>query len=176
MANRWVLSAIGIAAVATIGLATGLSAKTQLQRQTPATLDDLLSEVKGLRSDIGQSSAATIKTQLLVARLQVQEQRINGIAKQIADVEQQLAPIRQSIALMTEDAKRLDNARRMANSDPDLPARIDQIKSGLENHQRRERELAGQEANLAQQYALEQSRWSEFNDRLDALERSLTTR
>ena len=48
MANRWVLSAIGIAAVATVGLATGLSAKTQFQRQAPATLDDLLSEVKGL--------------------------------------------------------------------------------------------------------------------------------
>ena len=176
MANRWVLSAIGIAAVATIGLATGLSAKTQLQRQTPATLDDLLSEVKALRADIGQSSAATIKTQLLIARLQVQEQRVNGIAKQIADVEQQLAPIRQSIAMMTPDLKRLDDARRSANNDPDLSDRIEQIKTGLDTHQRRERELAGQEANLAQQYALEQSRWSEFNDRLDALERSLTTR
>ena len=176
MANRWVLSAIGIAAVATVGLATGLSAKTQFQRQTPATLDDLLSEVKGLRADIGQSSAATIKTQLLVARLQVEEQRINGIAKQIADVEQQLAPIRQSIAMMTPDLKRLDDARRSANNDPDLSDRIEQIKTGLDTHQRRERELAGQEANLAQQYALEQSRWSEFNDRLDALERSLTTR
>ena len=77
------------------------------------------------------SKANDVKTQLLVARLQVEEQRINGIAKQIADVDQQLAPVRQSMAMMTADMKRLDEARRSTNNDPDLAERIDQIKTKL---------------------------------------------
>jgi hypothetical protein len=53
----------------------------------PATLDDLLSELRGLRSDLARSSNATVRTQMLVARMQIQEQRINTVLRQITEVQ-----------------------------------------------------------------------------------------
>src|SRR5262245_26659226 len=51
--------------------------------RSSATLDDLLSEIRGLRADLGQQSSATLRTQLLVARLTLQEQRINALGGQL---------------------------------------------------------------------------------------------
>ena len=47
----------------------------------PASIEDLVDEVRGLRADIQQMADSSIRAQLLVARLQVQEQRIAGIAQ-----------------------------------------------------------------------------------------------
>jgi hypothetical protein len=50
-------------AVLVVAVASG-----QAQR-SPATLDDLLTEIRGLRADLSQQSGASLRTQLLVARL-----------------------------------------------------------------------------------------------------------
>ena len=49
-----------------------------------------MTEVRALRADIQQMADASIRAQLLVARLQVQEQRIAGIARQLAETEEQM--------------------------------------------------------------------------------------
>src|SRR5918994_1682893 len=66
-------------------------------RQTPAPAAapapsgaELLAEMKGLRADLRQLLDASIRAQLLVARLQLQEQRITSLARQLTDVQQQL--------------------------------------------------------------------------------------
>jgi hypothetical protein len=66
-------------------------------RQNPATIDDLLSEIRGLRADIARSSNATTRTQMLVARMQVQEQRVNTTVRRIAEVQSELAQARQLV-------------------------------------------------------------------------------
>jgi hypothetical protein len=160
-------------------------AQSPAARQAPASLDDLLAEIKGLRADLAQSSSATIKTQLLVARLQVEEQRMNGIAKQIVDVQTQLAAARQAATATDSSVRKMDDiiSGRTPNPIPEdvrkeffaqQAALLGDLKSTLEVQQRREQELASQENALASQFASEQSRWNEFNDRLDALERSLS--
>ena len=42
-------------------------------------MEELLAEVRSLRSEIRRASDTSIRAQLLVARLQVQEQRINTL-------------------------------------------------------------------------------------------------
>jgi hypothetical protein len=44
--------------------------------QTVSSNDPLLAEVRALRADLNQATGASIRTQLLVARLTLQEQRI----------------------------------------------------------------------------------------------------
>jgi hypothetical protein len=178
---------LGSIAAASVAFGTLILAQGAA-RQAPATLDDLLAELRGLRADMAQSANATIKTQLLVARLQVEEQRINGIAKQIVDVQAQLAPVRESLAKLESDSKRFEDIVKgrttpdgLSDSEkaPFLAAVAQQfqgIQASLESQRNRERELAAQGDALSNQFASEQARWTDFNDRLDQLERSLPAR
>ena len=113
-------------------------------RQGPATLDDVVSELRGIRADLAETSSASVRSQLLLARLQLQEQRIYGLMRQIGDVQNQIAGARQEA--------RGAEAERM---------------------QQLIRDLSNQEAELSHQLSMEQARWSEFSDRLDTLERAL---
>ena len=71
-------------------IAGAVAVSGQSQRQ-PATLDDLLTEIRALRADLKVSAAATTRTQMLTARLQLQEQRIAVLANQRSDVMARLA-------------------------------------------------------------------------------------
>jgi chromosome segregation ATPase len=79
-----------------------------------------------------------------MARLQLQQQRIFGLARQIGDLQNQAVMLRQR-------AQGADFA---------------QIQQQMQ-------EIANQEAELNHQLSMEQGRWSEYSDRLDTLERSL---
>jgi hypothetical protein len=175
--NRKTIAAVCISIVCLAGVAGVLSAQGTASQQASATMDDLVAEIRGLRADLAQSASATIRSQLLVARLQVQEQRINGIARQITETQTELAAMRQATSAMGVRFKEVQEHGASA-SEEDRRA-IEELKRELgpqlEHFQQRIQELAGREGELIQQFSLEQARWSEFNDRLDALERSLPT-
>ena len=113
-------------------------------RQGPATLDEVVAELRGIRADLAETSSASVRAQLLLARLQLQEQRIYGLMRQIGDVQNQIAAARQ-------EARGTERER------------MQQIIL----------ELSNREAELSHQLSVEQARWSEFSDRLDTLERAL---
>jgi hypothetical protein len=113
-------------------------------RQGPATLDEVVAELRGIRADLAETSSASVRAQLLLARLQLQEQRIYGLMRQIGDAQNQIAAARQE----ARGAER---------------ERMQQIIL----------ELSNREAELSHQLSVEQARWSEFSDRLDTLERAL---
>jgi chromosome segregation ATPase len=132
-------------AAVVIAVAVGFSAFVSGQiRQGPASLDDVLVELRGIRADLAETSSASVKAQLLVARLQLQQQRIYGLMRQIGDVQNQSVTLRQ----------------RAQGSD------FAQIQQQMQ-------EFANQEAELNHQLSMEQARWSEYSDRLDTLERAL---
>src|SRR6185436_7675898 len=55
-----------------------------------ASMDDVVAEVRALRAEMKQSAEASLRAQLLVARLQVEEQRISGLARQLSETEQEI--------------------------------------------------------------------------------------
>ena len=67
--------------------AVALSGQTQ---RGAATLDDVVSEIRGLRADLKKSTAATTQVQLLTVRLQLQEQRLVVLSNQRNDVNARL--------------------------------------------------------------------------------------
>ena len=76
--------------ITTMGVILGvvLSARSGAAPQAaPGSTDALLAEIKGLRADFNQRLDASIRAQLLVARLQLQEQRITTLSRQLADVQ-----------------------------------------------------------------------------------------
>lgn len=161
--------------VGCVGVARSLHAQS-----TPATLtsDPLLAEVRGLRADLHQAAGASIRAQLLVARLQLQEQRIAVLSGQLADVRRQVAAKESAVFPVAESVKRLEEASvqtatRNADQQREFEANLAHMKGMLGQMQRELAQLRAQETQLMNVIATEQNRWSDFNTRLDDLERQL---
>jgi chromosome segregation ATPase len=169
--KRW------LALVCVAMLAIGSIASGQAPGDAPATLAALLAEVRGLRAEVNQVAGASIRTQLLVARLQLQEQRINGIAKQLADVQTQRAANDGGIAQMSARLKQIDEAIRNPSTAADARLHFEEelaaVKAPAAMMRQRSAELGAQESQLSGQLAAEQGRWVDFNERLDQIEREI---
>lgn len=171
--GRW----IGIIGVGMVAL--GAAVPGQTQTAAPSTMDALLSEVRGLRAEVHQAAGASIRTQLLVARLLLQEQRINGVAKQLTDVQTQRAAIEGPTTQFDQRSTRIEEMLRSPSTPSDQRHQLEQefesMKLVRSDMRQRLQRLVNQESAFASQLATEQSRWVEFNDRLDQIEREVAT-
>ena len=147
-------------------------------QRSPATLDDLLRELRGLRADLNESLRSTTRSQLVMGRVQVQEQRLAAFRSELADTQFQLriaAQDRQrteALATSVEDGIRSGNlATERARQ---LEKELADVKDRLSREQRTENELRNREAELVNTLAIEQGRWSDVNSRLDDLERAFS--
>jgi hypothetical protein len=142
----------------------------------PTSDSDLLVEIRGLRADLNQALGANIRAQLLVGRLQLQEQRINVLSGQLAEVRRGLVGVEAGQVRPATQLQGLEEALRAGSLPPgagDVKPMIAQLKTQLAQAQREEQRLRAQEAELAAQVDAESSRWSFFNERLDEIERTL---
>jgi hypothetical protein len=96
-----------------LGLVGSLGMVSVLLAQAPApaggsALEQLLDEVRALRVDLSRTSGASIRMQLLTARLQLQEQRIFTTARQLTEVQGQLAASRAETLEVQQRVERLN--------------------------------------------------------------------
>jgi hypothetical protein len=169
-----VLAALVVAAVS-VGAAQ--SALTTPPKTVTPSSDELLTEVRGLRADLQQAARASLRAQLLVGRLQLQEQRINVVAGQLAEV-RRLIGVKQSGQIqMTEHLRQLDEALRNGTmpleQQKDVENQIPFLKAQLAQMQLEEQQLRLQETEVSGDLTTEQGRWLDFNSRLDELESQL---
>jgi hypothetical protein len=169
MGTRQGGTAAGILAFAVLGAAALFAQAAQ-----PAAQDPLITEIRALRADLNERLEATIRMQLLVARLQLQEQRTSTVVNQLRDVEarlreneaakQQAAAALKMLGLenITEDEKKENPFFAMYGA-------------GNERFAAAEAELKAQQAELIRQMSEEQARWNAFNAQLDQLERLFPT-
>jgi chromosome segregation ATPase len=140
--------------------------------------DALLTEVRALREEIRQIANASIRMQLLVARLQVQEQRVFTVARQLTDAQSTLAAVRLQIAGEQERVRQLEDVASRATSQGQLSLQQAVVEAGTQIEQQRNQELQLQarETELLKAVNEAQARWTYFNDQLDVLEKSLPGR
>ena len=168
-----------IAFAAVVGLLMIAASQAANTQPPPASNagDALLTEVRGLRNDLNQAASASIRTQLLVARLQLQEQRINTVARQLSDVQSQLSGT--GMAAMETRMRQLERMLRGVLSDEERTSaeqEMTELKVAMEDTQRRSDTLTAQEATLTNAFSAEQSRWLELSQRLDQIERDIARR
>jgi chromosome segregation ATPase len=149
-----------------IALIAAVVVSGQPQRPS-ATLDDLLEEIQGLRAEMNRAASVNLRTQLLAARMTLQEVRLSTAGQQLASVRQQLAESRLRLAPSTDQIK----PALETNSQILAPLRYT-----LQQEQQRNRELRQQEAELSRLIEAEESRLLDVNSRLDDLERALSPR
>lgn len=87
---RKISQAVVLTAILVAAVAGGVTAQQRPAPSRAATLDDLLEELRAFRSELRDSSATSLRAQLVLARLQLQEQRVNTIWRQLSEVEEKL--------------------------------------------------------------------------------------
>ncbi len=131
-----------------------------------ATLDDLVMEMRALRTEV----QAGIRAQLLVARLQVQEQRIAGIARDLAETEKQIRALEEARNPFLEEMLGKIAQEPSKPGEPDMFAAM---RAQFEKIQNGDPVLKERQVSLSRLLADEQARWTAFNSQLEALEREL---
>jgi chromosome segregation ATPase len=170
--TRQTLWTLGLAAAGAVGVASG-----QSQPAASSPMEELLAEVRGLRAELRQTADASIRAQLLVARLQLQEQRILTAGRQLTEVQDKLAASEGAMAPLAHQFKKLaEEVPPLPEQREDMEGIKGMLKAQLDQHQKATQELRAREASLQRVLADEQARWTDFNDRLDELERALPAR
>lgn len=159
-------------------ICAGLAMPVALAAQAPPAdpIRELLAEVHALRLAMEKASTVGARIQLLVARIQLQEQRITEVSKRLVAVRDQLAVVETGVAANKSEVARLERQTTSSNADVRINAegQLEQLKGPLAALEKRRQDLANEEAQLMQQVSADQSRWSDVNNQLDDLERSLT--
>src|SRR5215471_5332230 len=140
-------------------------------------LPALLTEVKGLRAAMEQMASGSTQAQLLVGRLQLQEQRVTSMIRRLDTVRDNLATARtqynQIAGSVTMLAQNDDPADKESN---ELNGVLAGLKSQVAAAKANVDRLAAEEMQLTADIAGEQQRWIAINQRLDELERTLAKR
>ena len=166
---RRILAGIALAAVV-LG-APGLMAQSSpAQRQTPAADPSaaLLAEVRALRAEIAEVSRISLRSQLLVARVQLQAEKTREVRARLSGMEEALEEMRSGRS--TVPAAQADDLRR------EIASQLGGLRTELHAAQTQEQALRAEEADITSGLAAEQGRWNDFNSRLDELERALPSR
>ena len=157
-------------------LALMLLSAAPLAAQTTPIETALLQEVRLLRQAIETLAGTNARVQIVFGRLQLQEQRTATTARRLEDVKGALSKVVGQVSQMTELLERYE-ATDLNGLDPKereaVPLRIRSLKAELSILETERLRLMTQEADAANQLALEQNTWTDLNRSLDELERSL---
>ena len=158
-------------------LAVGAAGSASGQQRTPApaapaTMEDVLNELRALRTELRESSAASLRAQLLVARLQLQEQRINTVWRQLAEVQDKIEANDKGRAAPDQIFK-LMGFEAGAEPPKEMAAVVEMFKNQMAATEKTDADLKLRQAELMQLMTQEQSRWAAFNAQLEALEKAL---
>jgi chromosome segregation ATPase len=165
---------VGVLIAGLIG-AVALSGVVRGQEPRQDVLASLLIEVRALRGAIEQMASSSARVQLAMGRLQIQEQRVNTLSRQLTDVRASLSAAERQRA---EDEARLADLEDVVRtiSEPGerqaITQEIAQLKYVLAAGAGGLQKRRADEAELASLVAGEQGRWVEINQQLEALDQS----
>lgn len=176
---------IGVGAIGIlVAAAVALTGRPPLFAQAPASaraeggdaaVAALVAEVRALRADLAAASRNQLRAQMLMGRVGLQEQRLAYLDKQRTDTASQLAIQAQLTAGLRAQVQGFEGGGCNAlpvEARRDCQASAATLKQQLAQQDAREQQLRSQENELVNALAAEQARWSEFNTRLDELERA----
>jgi uncharacterized coiled-coil protein SlyX len=141
-------------------------------------LAELLVEVRGLRQAMERAATVGARIQLLVARVQLQEQRIAESSRRLVAVRDEMSKLDTQSAGVAMNVNMFEKSA-LSKMPAEEREQMEHMFQGWKNQvaafDKRKQELANEEAMLLQQVSADQGRWSDVNAQLDDIERSLAT-
>jgi chromosome segregation ATPase len=175
MRTRTLLVA-GLLTIAAAGAAAAYAAPAAVEERghSPAQ-PELLQEVRALRVAIERFTVAGARAQLLLGRLQMQEERVTVLTRQAQEIRARLLAMQRDRETNVTEIKALSATLNDAAADERarLSARIDSMRRQIKRFDQQLRDLEAQDATISSTLAAEHGRWQQFNDRLEELERML---
>jgi DNA repair exonuclease SbcCD ATPase subunit len=172
-------------AALTMGLAIGTRAATREDQARAAAapqesvLPALLLEVRGLRAAMEQMASAGPRVQLALARVQLQEQRVNTMIRRLESVREAIAKAEKDASAAETSLAALEKVFKDGGAPPEgnpLTEMMGGLKKAVAAGAADAERLRSDEAALQQQITAEQARWTELNQRMEALEAALGPR
>jgi GGDEF domain-containing protein len=162
--------------VVLISVAASASAQTAKPAAETDAIAVLTREIRALRQEIAETARASLRLQLLTARIQAQEQRIIYLDRQRAEAATRRSTAEQArngIATQIQTFAGGDASKLTAEQKRDMESMIAMFKKQVATHDSLVAQLEMEEMDAANALAQEQGRWADLNQRLEDLERSL---
>jgi chromosome segregation ATPase len=159
-------------------LCSCLSALAQAPPADQQTLQTLLSEVHQLRVVLERSAAIAPRIQIAVERLKLQQEQVARTSRELADLRDRLDHSRSQLSRMQQGVQSLEASATQetdATKRHDFDEALKMMKLDGERSEKSTQQLQAREGELAAQLQSEQSRLTELSDRLDQIERALST-
>jgi hypothetical protein len=165
-----------IAALLSLAIVFAIAAAVVRGQSAPQAppRDELAAEIRALRVELNERLEANIRAQLIIARLQLQEQRTTTVIRQLQDVSDRLRENQQTKQQLEGALKMFSGMAGADSAKNDEGFVMGPLKAQMKQVTELETELKLQQTQLNGALAEEQSRWNVFNARLDDLERALT--
>lgn len=146
--------------------------------QTPPadskTMQALLSEVRLLRQDLNASLAKIQISQILLARLQIQEVAVTRASQHLDDARAKLAEIQVVIKSETAEVKHIEEASPDANqTQPQIEEALSRAKADLEASTSLAQQRQAIESDAEQQLQTEREKLERLENQLDDLVRAM---
>jgi chromosome segregation ATPase len=161
-------------------LVTAFAAARGHAQESQSILPALLTEVRGLRAAMEQMASAGPRVQLALGRLQLQEQRINTLVRRLETVRDNLATAQGQAAQHQGQLAQFESVLKSNAAPREEREQVEHMlvmfKANMTNASAEVQRLTAEETTVAGEIATEQARWTEFNQRLEELERALGRR
>jgi flagellar biosynthesis chaperone FliJ len=160
--------------LATVGFAT-LSG--QPERPHGDDVKTLLAEVRALRLTIERAAAQGNQAQLLLGRVQLQENRLATLGRQYDDARRKVLDAQQGEAELEHRLQQIAASPRSGMTPEERDATeaiLPSLKNEIARQQSRTAQLRADETAAFNALSGEQQRWAAFNDRLETIERNLS--
>jgi len=142
-------------------------------------MEALVAEVRQLRKDLQASNGNALKAQVLLFRLQVQETTVARVSQQLNEARGKLADTQRHRTEIPERLKRLQDALDNTEISPadrkQIQYEVSASKAELENLATEEQQRQTAELQAEEQLRTEQAKLNELEDRVDRLEKDLTS-
>jgi chromosome segregation ATPase len=175
--------------VSVIGLVVVGAVALRAQSGKPSvdgSMTELVGEVRALRQAVERSTSAierateaTTRSQTLLGRVQLQENRLADLGRRLDEARQRVrTATAQAAAHDLEVARVLGTVDGMPATDPERAHMDRELKTARTRAAAAHGEVAqlrSEEQELIGALSTEQARWSDYNQRLEAIERDLAT-
>src|SRR5688572_29288719 len=147
--------------------ASGLAqSKTAAQPTSEQSLQELVAEVRQLRTTLQRMNAAVYKGQVLLERLKLQQEQVTRISRELAVFRDDLQELRSAQQRMKEMLPRLEEG---VTAGTKHQSEVAEMKRELESAALREQQWMARETRLAADLEGERAKLNDLNDKLNAL-------
>jgi chromosome segregation ATPase len=159
--------------VIAVGL-VGAAVAAQSRPPLDGSMGELVAEIRALRQAVERGTTLNARTQALLGRVQLQENRLADLGRRLDEARQRARAATAREASMTAQlasmAARLEHLPAGSDERLHVEQALRASRLELESAQREAAAQRADEQDLQAALLAEQSRWSEFNARLEAIE------